>query len=211
MPEPEEKRRYLSADDDPATWGRVLKEATGLLDDEGIFYAAIGSIATTAMGYDEDCSDIDLLVSPQDAERALRAFEAQGYEVERADSTWLYKAVRDDVLVDIIFKVGDRNEISVDEEMLRRTKPCEIHGWPVRVASAEDFLVMQAISNKKEAPDYWFKGLRAAASPDIDWDYLLKRAQLGPLRVLSLLLYARSEGNWAIPKRVLDDLYRSVG
>jgi predicted nucleotidyltransferase len=209
LPDPEEKRRYLSADDDPEAWSSVLKDATSILDDVGIPYAAIGSIATTAMGYDESCSDIDLLVSAEDADRAADALARQGYETQKAAEDWLHKAVKDQVLVDVIFKVGDRNEIEADQEMFDRASETDINGPSVKVISAEDFLVMQAISNKRDASDYWFKGLQAAACDDLDWAYLLRRARVSPVRVLSLLLYARAEGN-DVPKRVLDELYRSV-
>jgi hypothetical protein len=210
LPEPEEKERYLSAQDDLESWTRILKDATGLLDDEGIPYIAIGSIATTAMGYDEDCSDIDLLVSPDDADRAVKAFEAQDYRTTKPEPEWLFKAVKDRVLVDLIFRVGDKNQIAADEEMFRRALLQEIHNVPVRVVSPEDFLVMQAISNKEEAPEYWFKGLKAAACDQIEWDYLARRAEQTPLRVLSLLIYARSEGNAAIPDAILDRLYSFI-
>jgi predicted nucleotidyltransferase len=211
VPEEEEKERYLSAQDDVETWSRVLKESAHILDEAGIPYAAIGSIATTAMGYDESCSDIDLLVSPDNAERALETFEQRGYRVERTEPEWLYKAVKDRVLVDLIFKVGDRNEMRADEEMFRRTSETDVHGQRVQVVAAEDFLVMQAVSNKRDAPDYWFKGLKAAACEGLDWDYVLQRARVAPIRVLSLLLYARSEGNDSIPRRALDSLYDAVG
>ncbi len=210
MPEEEEKERYLSAQDDLETWSRVLKESAHILDEAGIPYAAIGSIATTAMGYDESCSDIDLLVSPDSAERALEAFAQRGYRVERTEPEWLHKAVKDRVLVDLIFKVGDRNEVKADEKMFQRASHTDVYGQRVRVIAPEDFLVMQAVSNKSEAPDYWFKGLKAAACEGLDWDYVLERARVAPVRVLSLLLYARSEGNDAIPKRALDALYDAV-
>jgi hypothetical protein len=210
LPEEEEKRRFLSADDDERTWAAILKEAVHILVDEGIPYLAFGSIATVSMGYEESCSDIDLLVSRDDADRALKAFEKAGYTTEKSDPEWLYKAVKDRVLVDIIFRVGDRNEIRPDDEMFRRAKETYIKGELVKVASPEDFLVMQALSNKQEAPDYWFKGLKAAAHEGIDWGYVVHRARISPLRVLSLLIYARAEGN-PVPKEVLDALYASVG
>ena len=210
MPEEEEKERYLSAQDDPEVWSATLKDAAHLLDEDGISYVAIGSIATTAMGYDEICSDVDLLVRTSDADRALKAFERRGYRTERTEPEWLYKAVKDQVLVDLIFRVGDMNQIRADDEMLARAVETEVHGQPVRVVAPEDFLVMQAISNKIEASDYWFKGLKAAACDGLDWDYLLKRAKVAPERVLSLLVYARSDGNDAIPQKVLDELFAVV-
>jgi predicted nucleotidyltransferase len=209
LPEEEEKERFLSVADDPATWTRILKDSVRILDEEDIAYLAIGSIATTSMGYDESCSDVDLLVSVDDAERALQAFERNGYVTEKRQPQWLYKAVKDRVLVDLIFRVGDKNEITADAEMFRRGRVAQIEGEQVRVVSAEDFLVMQAISNKQEAPEYWYKGLKAAAATDLDWDYVLVRGGVSPPRVLSLLLYAVSEGV-RIPRRVLEELFGSV-
>ena len=209
MPEEHEKRKYLSADDDLETWSSVLKDATQILDDEVVPYLAIGTIATTSMGYDEACSDIDLLVARDDAERALKALGARGYETTRSEPDWLYKAVKDRVLVDLIFRVGDGNEIEADDEMFRRARRREIKGQSVCVVAPEDFMVMQAISNKVEAQDYWYKGLKAASCEGIDWDYVAHRAKASPTRVLSLLIYARSDGV-KVPKAVLDELYASV-
>lgn len=207
MPEEEEKERYLSAQDDPEVWSGVLKDAAHTMDEAGIPYVAIGSIATTAMGYDEVCSDVDLLVRPDDAERALEALARRGYRTEETEPDWLYKAVKDQVLVDLLFRVGERNQMRADDEMIARATERDVHGQRVRVVAPEDFLVMQAISHKDDAPDYWFKGLKAAACDGLDWDYALERARVAPGRVLSLLIYARSEGNDAIPKRVLDALF----
>ena len=209
MPEQEEKERYLSATDDEQTWTGVLKDATHILDEEGIPYLAIGSIATSVMGYEEECSDIDLLVPPDDADRALKALDQRGYETEKTDSEWLYKAVKDRVLVDLIFSVGNDNEIRPDDEMFRRAQEAKVSGQGVRVVAPEDFLVMQAISNKQDAPEYWYKGLKAAAAKDLDWSYVTYRAGISPPRVVSLLIYARSEGV-EVPKEVLDELYASV-
>jgi predicted nucleotidyltransferase len=209
LPEDEEKEKYLSAADDEETWNRVLKDAVRILDDVGIPYLAIGSIATTSMGYDEECSDVDLMVSPNDSERALKAFKSDGYDTEVTDAGWLMKAVKDKVLVDLIFHVGDNNEISADAEMFERGHEQDVGGKTIRVVAPEDFLVMQAISVKPEAPEYWFKGLKAALCDDLDWDYVLMRAKVSPLRVLSLLIYAVSEGV-NVPRHVLDELYGSV-
>jgi predicted nucleotidyltransferase len=211
LPEEEEKERYVSAQEDLELWSRVLKESAHILDEHVIPYAAIGSIATTAMGYEEACSDIDLMVKGADSDRALEAFAERGYRTEKTEAEWLYKAVKDRVLVDLIFKVGEKNQLSLDDEMIRRATEVDVHGQRVRVIASEDFLVMQAISNKVDAPDYWFKGLKAAACENLDWDYLIHRAAVAPTRVLSLLLYARSEGNDEIPKRVLGELYAAMG
>lgn len=210
MPEEEEKERYLSAQEDPEVWSGVLKDSAQAMDEEGIGYVAIGSIATTAMGYDEACSDVDLLVRTSDADRALEALTRRGYRTEKTEPDWLYKAVKDQVLVDLLFRVGERNQIRADDEMLARATEKDVHGQRVRVVAPEDFLVMQAISHKNDAPDYWFKGLKAAACDGLDWDYVFERAQVAPERVLSLLLYARSEGNDAIPKRLLEDLFGTL-
>lgn len=209
MPEEEEKERYLSTADDEDTWFSVLDECTGILADEGIPYLAIGSIATCVLGYQEACSDIDLLVAPADAERALKALDKAGYDVEQTDGRWLFKAVKDRVLVDIIFRVGHDNEITPDDETFRRGKLSQLNGRDVRVVAPEDFLVMQAISSKQAAPEYWYKGLKAAAAEGLDWDYVVKRAEILPARVLSLLIYALSDGV-EVPKKVLDELYASL-
>ena len=202
MPDEEEKKEIVSEEDDRARFWRVVGEAVAVFEEQAIPYFAGGSIALSAFGHPEESSDADLVVKPGDADRALEVLGARGFETEKAKD-WLYKARKDRVLVDLIFKLGDVMEM--DDEMHRRAGRFEESGVTLAVIPPEDFIVSQALSAKKEAPDYWFNGVVVAKKGELDWDYLLQRAGFGPLRVLSLLILARAEGA-EIPEAVLEQL-----
>jgi predicted nucleotidyltransferase len=192
MPTEQEKERYVTEADDRDTWRRIADEAMRVLESASIPYAATGSIAITAFGDERSGDDVDLLLKRDDADRALDALTGAGFETERAEPDWLYKAVKERVLVDLIFNVG--RTLEPDDEMLRRARRVEVKGLQLPLVTVEDFIISQAVANKRDAPTYWYHGLTALAHGVEDWDYVIRRAEKEPHRVLSLLIYGESEG-----------------
>jgi predicted nucleotidyltransferase len=168
----------------------VLGDAIRALDKSAIDYLLIGGQASALLGRPRCSSDIDLLVTPEDANPALDALARAGFAVERINPHWLFKAFSRDVLIDLIFKV--RGDIYLDAEMLRRSTLRRFRGLSVRVVPAEDLIVMKAIVHDEETPRHWADALALLASNEIDWDYLLARARRSPRRMMSLLCYATS-------------------
>ena len=170
----------------------VLDETVQALDQADVPYLLIGGLASSVLGRPRCSTDVDLLVRPADAPRALDALAKKGFRTERINPLWLYKAFRRDVLVDILFQA--KGGIYLDDEMLRRSTLRSFRGVSARVVSAEDLIVMKAIVHDEETPRHWGDALAmlVPAAGTLDWDYLLWRARLGPQRVLSLLSYASS-------------------
>lgn len=170
----------------------VLAETVSIVEREGVPYLMIGGIASATWGEPKPIRDIDLFVRESDARRTLDAFARAGFQTEEADPEWLLKAVKHDVLVDVIYNVN--KQVCIDDEMLERGAPREVEGTKLRVLAPEDLVVALAISNKDDT-DYWYDALSVLArNRGLDWPYLLRRAEAGPERVLSLLLYARADG-----------------
>ena len=120
-----------------------------------------------------------------------QAFGGAGFQTQQTDPGWLYKALKEDVLVDVIF-LSD-GQVILDDEMLRRARSVSVENTRLPAMAAEDLIVIKALVHKERSPRHWFDALALLRRDDIDWDYLLRRArQYGPLRVLSLLYYARS-------------------
>lgn len=186
--------------------GEILAEAVSIVEREGVPYLAIGGIASSVWGEPKPIRDIDLFVRESDARRTLDAFARAGYHTEHADPEWLLKAVKDDVLVDVIYNVN--RQVCIDDEMLRRGASREVEGTELRVLAAEDLVVALAISNRDDT-GYWYDALSVLAHAHLDWDYLLRRADAGRERVLSLLLYARADGI-AIPDEPVQTLATRV-
>jgi predicted nucleotidyltransferase len=181
----------------------VLGETVRALEKDAIDYLLIGGQASSLLGRPRCSSDIDLLVTPEDAAHALAALARAGFQTERVNPHWLYKAFRCGVLVDLLFKV--RGEIYLDAEMLRRSTMRRFRGTLVRVVAPEDLIVMKAIVHDEETPRHWADALAILGSSGLDWDYLLVRSRRAPRRMLSLLCYATSV-DLPVPMKALREL-----
>src|SRR3712207_4017621 len=84
----------------------VLARTARVVEATGVPHAFMGGMASSVHGRDRLTHDIDLLVRREDAGRLLDALAADGFQTERRDESWLYKATYDDVLVDVIFEAG---------------------------------------------------------------------------------------------------------
>jgi predicted nucleotidyltransferase len=187
--------------------GDVFGEAIGGLERDAVDYLVIGGLASAALGRPRCSGDVDLLLRPGDAHRALEALGAHGFATEETNPHWLFKATRHGVLVDLIFK-GPR-DIYLDDEMLERARVACVLGRRARVAPAEDLVVMKALVHDEETPRHWHDALGLIASVDLDWDYLVRRARKGNRRVLALLFYAISN-DLVVPRRALAALCARV-
>ena len=196
--------------EDPELAGRfneVLGAVVGALAKSTIRYAFIGGIASGGLGRPRSTHDIDLFVRPEDAELTLRALAKQGFTTEKTDPSWLYKAFKNNVLVDVIFK--SKGEIYLDSEMYSRTLTVEYHGHPLRLVAPEDLLIIKAAAHSELCPNHWHDATALLSHANLDWAYLIKRAKRAPRRILSLLLYAQSNDIW-VPNHVVHELYAIV-
>jgi Uncharacterised nucleotidyltransferase len=194
---------------DDATFLKVLAEVSDVASRSGYPYAFMGGIASTVLGRPRWTHDIDLIVRPRDARGLLRRFAEAGFETEERDQSWLYKAYRDDIMIDFIFRIAAplfAGAITLDDQMLARVRQAAFHGVRLAIVSPEDLLVIKALVHKEFRSRHWFDALGLIAAGGLDWGYVVERAvQRNPRRVLSLLLYARSDG-LHVPDRVVHDL-----
>ena len=147
-------------------------------------------------------------VRPEHARPVLEAFRAAGFRTKEANPAWLFKAMKDRVLVDLIFVSA--GGVLLDGEMVTRARHLEVEGFPVPVIPAEDLVVIKALVHKEHSPRHWFDALALLRRDDLDWDYLVRRArQHGPLRVLSLLYYARSNDQ-VVPAGVIAEVLEAA-
>jgi predicted nucleotidyltransferase len=192
---------------DEEVFVRVLGEVSHALDEQEIPHVVVGGIASTILGRPRWTRDLDLLVKPEHAGRAVDALAATGYTTQRTDDFWLYKAIKDGVLVDIIFR--STGDIYLDDEMLSRSRMEDFKGQRVRVLAPEDLLVIKAVVHDEKTPRHWYDALGIIAHADLDWEYLIRRARLAARRVLSLLLYAQSN-DILVPPAVVRELFEMV-
>ena len=152
--------------------------------------------------------DIDIFVRPPDAPAALRALEEADFITVEEDPTWIHKAKRAAVTVDVIFKAAGR--VYMDDEMHDRGVETSVLGVDVRLVPAEDLAVMKALLHDEDRAFDWFDALSLMERPGFDWDYALRRAEAyAAHRMLSLMIFARTEGI-AVPAAAIEKLREVV-
>jgi len=186
----------------------VLAAAIAALQDAEVPHVVVGGLVTAAFSRPRTTDDIDIFVQPEHAGAALDALDRAGFETERTDPMWLYKAWSEGVLVDVIFRSS--GDIYLDEEMLARATWQDCRGTSTRMISAEDLLVIKAVTTTERGSHHWYDALGVIGRTPLDWEYVIRRArQAGPRRVLSLLLYAESN-DLAVPSDVVEELFAMV-
>ena|SRR5438105_772785 len=185
----------------------VLKDVLGVLETEDIPFLVIGGVASAVWGRPRWTQDIDVMVRPVDAKRALDALDDAGFATQETDQHWLYKGVKEGVIVDLLFQSS--GGIYLDEEMLERGQTKALDGLKLPLAAPEDLVVMKAVAHEEATPRYWHDALSIIARVDMDWDYLLRRARVRAKRILALLLYAQSN-DLVVPDHVVRELFETI-
>lgn len=188
-------------------FNQTLFSAIEALDEAKIEYALIGGVASSGLGRPRSTHDIDVFLRPEDSGLALEALSRQGFQTEKTDFNWLFKAFKEGILVDVIFK--SRGDIYFDHEMAERSKPVEFHGRKVRTVAPEDLIIIKCAVHDELGPHHWHDALAVLSHAQIDWEYLLKRGRRAQRRLLALLLYAQSNDIW-VPNKVVFELFRTV-
>ena len=200
--------RTSDARQDEERFLRVLSDASAALEAKGVEYLLMGGVGSAAVGRPRWTHDIDFFVRPEEARQVLSILENAGFTIEETYPDWLFKAFKEDVLVDIIFKSA--GGIYLDEEMLARSSFGDFKGQKVRLIAPEDLVVIKAVVNDEHIPRHWYDALGLISFCQLDWDYLVQRAtQFGARRVLSLLLYAQSN-DLVVPGGPIRELFHAI-
>ena len=182
------RRNSDTTGSDEAEFVDVLRTVVKALEE--VPFGVLGGVASAAYGRPRWTKDIDVFCRADDAGRVLEILEQHDFEIERTNPTWIFKAWRHGVLVDVIFKV--KSEVYFDAAMAERIRRVEFEGVDVPILAPEDIVVTKAIAGDEESPWHWYDALGIIAVNELDWDYLLERARKSPNRVISLLHYAMS-------------------
>jgi hypothetical protein len=156
----------------------AMKVAAAALRDAEIKFALAGGLAIWARGGPVTDHDVDILVKPEDAERAQQALTEAGLRPERPPEDWLLKSHHDDTVVDLIFSPSGG---PVTDELLDRADDREVMAMRLPVSSMEDVLTTKLLALTEQEPDY-SSVLEVARTlrEQILWDEVRERTESSP-------------------------------
>lgn len=156
----------------------ALKRSAAALQDAEVPFALGGGLACWARGGPETEHDIDYMVRPEDAQKALDALQDAGLKIEKPPENWLFKAYDGDVLIDLIF---DPQGGPVNDGVLERAEELEVQAVRMLVMTLEDVMVTKLLALREHEVDY-DSVLEVARSlrEQIDWDDVRERTSDSP-------------------------------
>lgn len=125
----------------------ALKRSASALKSASIPFALAGSYALWVFGAPENTHDVDLVVTEDVVEDAVRCLREDGFAVERPPEDWLFKAHLNGAMVDVLHRV---NAAPVTAKLLERAVEADVLGLripvlpPTEVISAK----LQALSER---------------------------------------------------------------
>jgi hypothetical protein len=169
----------MAADDSPfSAIEHALKRSAAALRRAEIPFLLGGSLASWARGGPESRHDLDLMIKPEDADRALEVLREEGMEPERPPEAWLVKAWDDGTLVDLIFCPTG---MPIDDEVIARGEMLTVLGLDIRVMALEDVLVTKLMALSEHALRYEsLLTIARALREQVDWDDVRRRTASSP-------------------------------
>ena len=156
----------------------TLKKAAASLRDAEVPFLLGGGLAAWARGGPETEHDLDLMVRPNDAPRAVEALAAAGFRIGNPPEEWLYKAWNGDVLIDLIFEPSGG---PVDDGMFERAEELDVHAVAMQVMALEDVMATKLLSLREHEVDYEsVLEIARALRERIDWDEVWRRTSGSP-------------------------------
>ena len=157
----------------------TLKRSAAALRDAGIPFLVAGGVASWVRGGPDTDHDLDFLIKPEDAERALAALEDAGLRPEKPPEEWLYKAWDGDVMVDLIFHPAG---LEITDDVIERGEEREVEAMTMRVMTSEDLLVSKLMAMTEHSINYRScLEIARALREQIDFDDVHERTKGSPL------------------------------
>lgn len=165
----------MASDGDFGVLLSAMKHAAAVLRDHEIEFALAGGLAVYARGGPETEHDVDFVLRPGDALRALDLLGQSGFRCERPPEGWLYKVYDEhDAMIDLIFAPNNRPETV--EGILERADELEVYAITIKVMSVTDVLATKLLALKEHEVDYEsVLEIARACREQIDWDVLRRR------------------------------------
>jgi hypothetical protein len=155
-----------------------LKRSVAALEGQEVPYLLGGGLGCWARGGPPSSNDIDLMVKPEDAERAQQALADAGMRPETPPEQWLLKAWDGDILVDLIFEPSG---MTIDDAVIARGDELSVMAMQTRVMDLNDLLVTKLMALDEHSADYGdLLMITRSLREQIDWPRLREATSSSP-------------------------------
>jgi Uncharacterised nucleotidyltransferase len=155
-----------------------MKKAVAALREAGVPFLLAGSLAIWARGGPEARHDLDFVIKPEDADRALAVLADAGMRPEKPPEEWLHKAWDGEVLIDLIYAPRG---LEVTDEVIERGDLLHVIGITIPVMAIEDVLATKLLALHEHQLDYTsLLRITRAVREQIDWPALRTRTHTSP-------------------------------
>ena len=122
----------------------------------------------------------------------MDALSLAGFTTSDTEKNWLFKAWRDETLVDLI--MVSRGGVTVTAETMRHARIVSQYGFYFRMMGPKDVLFRKIMTLTEGRPD-WHDALSILVRMEgkLDWAYFLRLARRNVQRILGFMLFARTE------------------
>jgi hypothetical protein len=186
----------MASDEQPfAEIEHALKRAAAALREADVPFLLGGSLASWARGGPQTRHDLDLILKPEDAERALETLQQAGMRPERPPEDWLFKAWDGDTLIDLIYCPKG---LPVDDDLIARGEELSVLGMDIRVMALEDVMATKLLALTEHSLRY--EGLlqiARALREQIDWPAVRARTADSPF---ARAFFVLAEGLGIVPE-----------
>jgi hypothetical protein len=128
-----------------------------------------------------DTKDIDFYIKREDRNRTIKVLTRAGfadyYQTLRYDRKWIYRSVRSDVIVDIIWSMANQRA-QVDDLWFERADSLAIRNQNLLVIPPEEFAWCKLYILQRDHCDWTdLFNLIYALGNQLDWDHLIQRLE----------------------------------
>jgi hypothetical protein len=157
----------------------TLKKAAAALREAEVPFMLGGGLACWARGGPESDHDLDFMLKPVDADRALEVLASTGMRPEKPAEGWLYKAFDENgVMIDVIF---EPTGLPITDEVFQRADELEVEAVPMKVMALGDVMVTKLLALDEKTLDYRpLLSIARSLREQIDWVEVRERTEASP-------------------------------
>lgn len=157
----------MEAEDNLSPIDHALRASAAALRDAGVPFMLGGGLACWARGAPRTEHDVDLMLAPEDAERARDVLVEAGMRFEEQPEDWLLKVYAGDVEVDLIFApLG----VVITRETVQRAECLQVLAMSLHVMALEDIFVSRLLALDERRLDFSaLLQIARAVREQVDW------------------------------------------